>query len=110
MPRSAALDDTRITEAPGASLRRGVPMLIVPRTAEQFILGSWLAEQGVAQVLGAVGAGGAAEIVTRALHDEDSLAKAAAVAVDYADHSLARTLREVVEAIESAGRPALAQT
>lgn len=94
----------------GASLRRGVPMLIVPRTAEQFILGSWLAEQGVAQVLGAVGAGDAAEIVTRALHDEDSLAKAAAVAVGYADHSLARTLREVVEAIERAGRPALAQT
>ncbi len=93
----------------GASLRRGVPMLIVPRTAEQYILGNWLAQQGVAQVLGAVEAGEAPAIVMSALRDGDSLAKAGAVAADYADHSLAQTLRDVVEAVEHVGRPALAQ-
>ena len=44
-----------------------------------------------------------------ALRDEDSLAKAGAVAADHADHSLAQTLRDVVEAVEYVGWPALAQ-
>ena len=94
----------------GASLRRGVPMLIVPGTAEQFILARRLAEQGVAQVLGAVEAAEVPAIVLHALRDEDSQATARVLAAEHSTRSLGQTLRDVVEAVERAGRPALAQT
>ena len=94
----------------GASLRRGLPMLVVPRTAEQFILGRRLAEQGVAHVLGAVDAAEVSTIVLRALRDDGSLAAARALAAAHADRSLAQTLRDVVEAVERVDLPALAQS
>ncbi len=116
VPIGEALEGVRLTISNGghgligASLRRGVPMLVVPSNTEQLTLARRLAEQGLARVLGAVDGSEVAPIVQAALHDEASLAGAKAMAADHAGYSLERTLREVVEAVERAGQPALAQT
>lgn len=93
----------------GASLRSGVPMLIVPRTAEQFMLARHLAGSGVAHVLAGASPDDLPALIMRMLRDEDSLGAAKALAAAHADRSLAQTLRDVVEAVERAGRPVAAQ-
>lgn len=93
----------------GASLRHGVPMLLVPTTAEQLMLAGRLAGIGVAHLAGGCAPDELPALVTRVLHDEASLARARALAAEHASQPLAKTVHDVVEAIERAAPPVAAQ-
>lgn len=89
----------------GACLRAGVPMLLMPRFAEQALLATRVAQSGLAQSLLPSEAEGAPDLalLARALADPQAVARASAIAARHAGTAPRDSLLAVVAAIERAG-------
>lgn len=89
----------------GACLRAGVPMLLMPRFAEQALLAQRVAQGGLAQSLLPTEAEGVPDLalLARALADPQAVARVSAVAARHGGTTPRDSLLAVVAAIERAG-------
>ena len=86
----------------GASLRAGVPLVLLPRSAEQGITADRLAAIGLARLPAAGPDVDWAAFARDALSDGGALAAARAFAADGARGTLQAALDRIVEAVEAA--------